>query len=391
MKILFMVDYYQPKLGYGSYYIPRELARLGHNVTIFTSNYYYPFPKYEETAGKILGSRRIMPGITKENGVTVVRKAMKLEIFTRAIVGGQEEYIRRFKPDIVIVDKTAGFNQIVASILKNKYKYRLISIDAHLPSGFKAEGNIIVKNIFYWLFRLFFSKLINKATDKFIAVQEETVLIIKKYYGVRKKIVHIPLGTDLDLFNKDPVAGSKIKGKYKITPKDFVIIYTGKVIEEKGVDILFKAINILLGRNKKLKLLIVGSGSRDYQNYCESKLNKKYLSNAIWVGFKPAKDLYKFYSASDVAVWPLQESMSMNDAAACGLPFIANHTVGARLRLSNNNALLYKMGDEKDLAKKIEYLLLNPSARKQMGARGRQLMENKLSWSKIAKEYISVN
>ena len=49
-KILFVVDYYQPKLGYGSYYIPKSLAKLGNEVTILTSNFYYPFPKYEETA-----------------------------------------------------------------------------------------------------------------------------------------------------------------------------------------------------------------------------------------------------------------------------------------------------------------------------------------------------
>jgi glycosyltransferase involved in cell wall biosynthesis len=82
--------------------------------------------------------------------------------------------------------------------------------------------------------------------------------------------------------------------------------------------------------------------------------------------------------------------MSMIDADGCNLPFIVNHTIGARVRLSNNNALLYKKGEEEDLAKKIEYLYLNPSIRKQMGKRGRQLVQKKLSWSKIAKEYISV-
>ena len=44
----------------------------------------------------------------------------------------------------------------------------------------------------------------------------------------------------------------------------------------------------------------------------------------------------------------------MNDAASCSLVFIANHKIGARLRLSNNNALLYKAGNSADLAKKIE-------------------------------------
>ncbi len=203
MRILFVVDYYQPQIGHGAYYIPKSLAKMGNDITVLTSNLYYPFPRYEETVGKILGSRKLNPSEYVENKVKIVRKKIIAEFFTRAIFGGQIEYLKKVKPQIVIVDKTASYQAIVFSLLKRFYGYKLISIDAHLPSGFKAEGNQLAKEIFYSFFKIFFSRLINRNVDRFIAVQEETKIIMKKYYGVTKKIKDIPLGTDLDLFKYD--------------------------------------------------------------------------------------------------------------------------------------------------------------------------------------------
>ncbi|HKC04982.1 MAG TPA: glycosyltransferase family 4 protein [Patescibacteria group bacterium] len=388
MKILYIVDYYQPQIGYSSYYVPKELVKLGHQVVILTCNLYFPFPNYKETAGKILGQREIATGVKTVEGVRVIRNKVWVEFFTRAYFGGQEKIIRSFKPDIVMVDKTAGFSQIVTCLLKYKYKFKLLSVDAHLPSGFKAEGNQLAKEIFYWLFRFLFSGLINSKVDKFIAVQEDTVEIMEKYYGINKNLVHIPLGTDTDLFHFDKEARFKLRDEYHIEHNDFVIIYTGKIIKEKGVHILFKAFNILVKRYKNIKMILVGSAPEDYKKICNSFLHDKYFDRVVWANFQKAKDLYKFYSMSDVAVWPLQESMSMNDAAACEIPFIANNTIGARVRLENNNALLYKKGNSSDLAKKIEYLYKNPKIRKLMGLRGRTLMIKKLSWKAISKQYL---
>lgn len=390
MKILYLVDYYQPQLGYGEYYVPRELAKLGHEVIILTTNFYYPFPNYEQTSGKILGPREHNPSDTVEEGVRVIRKKMWFEFFTRSFYGGHLSLIKEFQPDLILINKIPGYNAVITSILKPFFKYKIVAYDAHLPSGYYDSGNVAMKNLFYFWFRFFFAALLNKQVDKFIAVQEKTTEIIHDIYGIRKRIVHIPIGTDIDRFHFDSKMRESIRKKYKIDPKDFVIIYTGKVISTKGVDILFKSFDILCKKYDHLKLMIVGNGDRSYISVCENNLDKKFHHKVIWVPFQLTKDLYKFYSSADVGVWPLEESQSMNDAAACNLPFIANHTVGARARLGNNNALLYKKGDAFDLAKQIELLVKDPKKSKQMGLNGRELMENKLSWSSIVKEYIKL-
>ncbi len=388
MKILYVVDYYQPQLGYSEYYLPRELKKLGHTVWILTSNYYYPFPNYEQSSGKILGPRKQQTGERIIEGIRVIKEQMKFEVFTRAIFFNHHAYLDRLRPDIVIVNKSAGFNTIRMAQLKDKYGYKLLSYDAHLPSGFYAVGNIWVKRVFYFLFRLFFARLLNAKVDQFVAVQEETITIMKHFYG-QKNIVHIPLGTDTGRFRYSAEARNEVRRKLGMKSTDFVIVYSGKIVETKGITILCQAHALLVKKYPSLKTILVGNGPDEYLQKCFAHLSDDERKSIYLLGFQHTKNLYKYYSAADVGVWPLEESTSMNDLAACQRPFICNHTIGAKVRLSNKNALIYKKGDEKDLAKKIEYLINNRAESKKMGRRGYDLVIKRLSWSSIVKEYLS--
>jgi spore maturation protein CgeB len=56
----------------------------------------------------------------------------------------------------------------------------------------------------------------------------------------------------------------------------------------------------------------------------------------------------------------------MVEAAACNIPFIANDKIGTKLRISNNNAFLYKQRDIQDLYEKMKYLVENNEERVNM-------------------------
>lgn len=389
MKILIVIDYFQPDLGYSESFFSREFVKQGHEIVVLTSNYYFPFPYYDKTMKKTLGERKVRIGVEEVDGIKVIRKKLQLEVFTRAFFGGHDEILQDFKPEIVLVNKSAGFSAIKLAYLKDKYRYKLYCYDSHLLSEL-LRGHVFVKKIFYFLFRLLFSGILNSKVDKFIAVQEETKLVMRKYFGIKKNIEVIPLGTDTKQFKFSKLQRKKIRHKFKIATHDFVVIYTGKVIEAKGVHLLFQAMSILLRKYMNIKLIVVGKGTPRYTRYCFSLLPKSFSDSIIDIPFQPVFKLYKYYSAADIGVWPLQESTSMNDAAACNLPFIANDKIGARIRISNNNALLYKQGDVLDMVRKMEYLYKNPGIRKQMGKKGRELAEKKLNWSKLSKEYIRI-
>lgn len=387
MKILIVIDYYQPQLGYSDSFLASNFKKLGHEVKVLTSNFYFPFPDYDNTVKKVLGNRELLAGEEMYDGIKIFRQKMIKEIFTRAVFSGHKAVLNVFHPDLILVNKAASYNAIRMCQLKKDFGYKLFCYDSHLPSELERD-NIFLKKIVYSIFRLFFAELINSKTDKFIAVQEKTEDVMRDYYGVKKNIHVIPLGTDTERFKFNNNERLKIRKKYGIKNNDFVIIYTGKLIESKGVEILFQAFNNLCKDKSNIRLMIVGQGSSEYTTNCVSKLEEKCRDKIVWIEFQRPENLYKYYSASEVGVWPLQESTSMNDAASNSLPFIANDTLGDKTRISNKNALLYKKGDHQELAKKIEYLYNNPMARKIMGKRGRELAENKLSWKNVAARFL---
>lgn len=394
MKCLLICNYFQPKIPYAESQIAHALQQLGHQVEIITGDRYFPFPNYQETVQSILGPRQLVAGEKTEQGLTVERKKIYLEFFARTLYSGIQQKIESYKPDVVICfglttpgTIQACWSKIQASKKNTTKPFSLIGVDSHLPSEFNS-GNILFKKLFYTVFRFFFSQLLSNQLDKVIAVQEGTLEIIKQYYGLTKKIELVSHGTDLNSFRLDKDAGHKIRQKFGFKNSDFVLIYTGKIIPSKGIDILIKAFE-KVSRKYPVSLLLVGAGPAEYINSIMLSLSKNVQKNIIITGFKDYKELYKYYSAADAAVWPLQESLAMIDAASCSLPFIANHTLGAKERVANDNALLYKQSDDTDLAHKIEYLYQNPKLRKEMGQRGRQLVETSFSWQKVAERYLA--
>ncbi len=389
MKILVVCNYYQPQFAYAESMIAKNLVALGHTVEVITGNRYFPFPNYEDTVKTILGDRVTPVGIQKSNSLTVTRKKNYFDLFARSFFFGIAKKIKEYKPQIVIVFGISTPACIQVALAKKSMSFTFIAVDSHLPSEL-FSGNIFLKKVVYGLFRIFFANLISENIDKPIAVQEDTRGVITNIYGVTKKVQLISHGTDAQLFSFSKKVRESTRKKLGIGNRDFVIIYVGKLIPSKGVHLLFEAFGLLSSKHKKMSitLLLVGAGPNEYQLECINKVPKEYQNNCIFTGMQLQQTLPTFYSASDVAVWPLQESLAMVDAAAMSLPFIANHTLGARERIANNNALLYKKGDVHDLSTKIEDLMTNEKKRISMGTAGRELVEKNFSWKMRAQAYI---
>jgi len=99
--------------------------------------------------------------------------------------------------------------------------------------------------------------------------------------------------------------------------------------------------------------------------------------------FVPVHELGDFCRASDIGVWPTQESLSMMDAAACGLPIVANNTMTAPGRL-DGNGVAYKLNNLEDLVR-VLLGLRELETRKRMGAIGARKMAQDFSWESIAR------
>ena len=107
----------------------------------------------------------------------------------------------------------------------------------------------------------------------------------------------------------------------------------------------------------------------------------------LWQQAVSNNELYKFFSASDIAVWPRECSIGMLEAMACCLPVIISDSSEVNERVLYGNGITYHNDDPTDLAIKMERLL-EVELRKNMGANGRKLIEQHLNWKTIAQQFI---
>lgn len=379
MKIVHLCSYIQPKLGYQEYYLAKEHAKMGHDVIVISSDRYYPFPDYNNTVKKILGNRLVGKSDSFLDGFRLIRLGTLFEIRTQIWLKGLEEQIKTIKPDLVICHEMTHYNSIRIAMLKKKMKFRLI-YDCH--GSFVCDSKNILKNIYYSFFNY---KLIKNNADRIIGVTQGCVnYVVKRFKIPKEEIEMIPLGADTDLFYKNDKSGLEVRNEYSIKKDDFVIIYTGKIIQRKGVHLILEAMNKV--KTKKAAVLIsVGYGDEKYCKAIE-ELASRYKKRYVSIGGVSNNELSKYYSASDLAVWPMEATIGTIEAMACSLPIICNKALIERYE--HGNGFGVNPGEIDELTLRLEFFINNQTAAKKMGELSKKVVTEKLSWKVIAKKFL---
>lgn len=110
-----------------------------------------------------------------------------------------------------------------------------------------------------------------------------------------------------------------------VDQNDIVLIYTGRLVEDKGISFLLKA---LCGTEERIKLILVGDGSQRtlYENMC---IELGLKERVIFTGSQ--NSVFPFLATSDIYVFPtLHENLSnaLLEAGTMGLPIIATDVGG---------------------------------------------------------------
>lgn len=139
---------------------------------------------------------------------------------------------------------------------------------------------------------------------------------------------------DTNMFRFSQVKRNKVRNNYGINDNSFVVIFAGRLSEEKGIDILLDALKRI---EDDYTLLIVGSYLNDtnyiddYQRMIQKKADD-LKQKVIWTGFIKQSDIPDYYCAADVAVlpsmWDEPAGLTMIEALACGTPVITTSSGG---------------------------------------------------------------
>jgi glycosyltransferase involved in cell wall biosynthesis len=222
--------------------------------------------------------------------------------------------------------------------------------------------------------------LVSLATEKCYAISQDCAGIAYSFFGVpRDKIEICPLGVDTELFHTVSGAGAiaeraMLRQRLGFAGHHVVCIYTGRFSEDKNPLVLARAVAELCRAGEPYRGLFIGNGAQAREiEKCAGCATHRFV---------PVEELPALYRAADIGVWPAQESLSMLDAAACGLPIVANHTMVARERVEGNGAT-YRLNDRDDLMRVLRDLH-DAGTRRRMGASGARKMALEFSWEAIA-------
>jgi 1,4-alpha-glucan branching enzyme len=272
-------------------------------------------------------------------------------------------------------------------LAKRRIPFTLL-IDEHLH---KSVIRGPLQAMLYYAFRILFAPTLRRHVDCFAAISEETSQIMHQYLGIpSKSIFVVPLGADTTTFRFDPEGRDTVRRTLGIPPDALVCIYAGKLIPDKGPHLLIEAFIAIAHEFPMIRLLLVGSGQESYMQSMQLKLAQANLTPRVhWTSFQPNQLLYRYYSAADFAVFPLQETISIVEASASGLPVIAKDTAVIRERLATDSGLVYTEGNVVDLARQMRTILNMPTElRRAMGTRGRQLVDRRFSWRAISEQFM---
>jgi len=165
------------------------------------------------------------------------------------------------------------------------------------------------------------------SVDKVIVPTEKVKQLLRSY-KVKQHISVIPTGIELSkfsAFNKSSMEVKKLRNDLNIREKDRVLLYIGRISEEKNIEELLLSMKPLLISNGDIKFLLIGDGLE--KNNLE-ELSKKLgiYNHTIFAGEKPWDSIGKYYQLGDVFVSASQsetQGLTYIEALASGLPVVA--------------------------------------------------------------------
>lgn len=217
--------------------------------------------------------------------------------------------------DYVIVENSSEY----ALVLQKYFKNNLI---LHLHNDFLNINTDMSQKILHLYTKVF-------TLSNYI---KERVKQIDINY---KEIYTLYNGIEINKFNRE-VNIVELKRELGIKKEDFVFLFTGRIVKEKGVKELLLAYK-KLPFDKRLKLFIVGNLNTTNiikKKYIKEllKIAKETKNKVIFTGYIPYKELYKYYKIAEVgivpSIWEEPFALTVIEHLASGHPVIMTNSGG---------------------------------------------------------------
>lgn len=329
-----------------------------------------------------------------------------------------------FKPFPVIISRTISplqdFKSIWAVrkiILENKIDI----VIGHTPKGGMIA--MIAAFILGIEKRVYFRHGIMFETSKgvkrilLIAIEKLTGALAKKVVCVSTSILQVSNNKKLSNYSKNFLLGrgtcngidgsrfnklnislstmSELKQKYNIQPKEMVVGFVGRIVNDKGIIELYNAWQIVKKKLINVKLILVGPFEK--RDSISTVLRSNIIADTTIICTGLIDDAAPFYGIMDVFILPSYREgfpTVVLEASAMELPVLTTRVTGCRDSIIDQVTGMFITFDPNDIAQKIIDYLLNEKIANQHGKNGRKFVienfEQEIVWKEIESKLLSI-
>ena len=360
----------------------KELKNRGHKVFYLT----YKSPQKEERLSGIF-YRELPFYFDRGNRRDKLIKTL-LWIFLAPLKSWQIK--KKDKIELFYCDDSVPYYGFLTKLLVGKIKVIIRLGD--LQSGYKFADQGFLKGILFKI-SLFFERLMWQKVDGLVAISKPFAKFIQQQGIEKKRIKMVEESVDLKKFKGGKRGTLKTKFSIKDRP---LIMFHGALLPCKGLETFIKAIPLILERVPSAVFVIAGGGAEEgkLKKLGEGLVKKKKL---FFTGWYNHLDLPGFLGDVDIGVVMRSSNMANNFVVTTCLlelwasekPVVVPDLAAMRGVVKEGfNGLFFIPDDERDLAKKIVYLIENKPVWKNLGEDGRKTARKYFDKNLIGKKMV---
>lgn len=235
-----------------------------------------------------------------------------------------------------------------------------------------------------------YSKLIplpESVVDAFLKVRVSSYcnkcdLVTTPAESSRRRLVDLGVTTPIEVvYNPTDLSehvnadGKPIRQRFGFGADDIVLGYVGRLAPEKNLKALMDAFELLLTRNAKLRLLLVGDGPS--RESLEARVRDKGLTGkVVFAGYVGHDEVPAYDAALDLFVTPSMsevQPLSFAEAMAAGAPVVAMDAPGGSDMIEDhyNGRLVPPAEGGAGIARCVEEILTDPARLPKLSAQAK--------------------
>jgi glycosyltransferase involved in cell wall biosynthesis len=230
----------------------------------------------------------------------------------------------------------------------------------HIPCFLFGDSNICGDRASGWralLKRLVVSRIVRSCAGILVCGSLGRAYFLK--YGAQaERIFYFPYEPDYRLIETLPQEKvTEIKRRFGLADDRRRLVYSGRLVGLKRVDLLFQAFVAIARQRPQWDLVVVGDGPDRAK--LAAMIPPELVDRVLWAGFVDDQAVVSaIYRASDVLVLPSDFepwALVINEAAAAGLAIVSSNVVGAAAELVREdvNGRLFAPGDVQGLIRAL--------------------------------------